>query len=127
MPESQQQTTPQKSQSNGDSSPGSVSTDSRLTPPESQSPLHWLADLAEQKAREEKQGNQLLKFIFKGCILNVHELYIICFYSLGSRKYLPSIRNQPSLRLMIPRLVMCSFMKFSKPTEHSVCKLTASL
>ncbi|XP_075836188.1 putative JmjC domain-containing histone demethylation protein 2C isoform X3 [Microtus pennsylvanicus] len=57
MPESQQQTTPQKSQSNGDSSPGSVSTDSRLTPPESQSPLHWLADLAEQKAREEKQEN----------------------------------------------------------------------
>lgn len=74
MPESQQQTTPQKSQSNGDSSPGSVSTDSRLTPPESQSPLHWLADLAEQKAREEKQGNQLLKFVFKDCILNVHEL-----------------------------------------------------
>ncbi|XP_026641631.1 probable JmjC domain-containing histone demethylation protein 2C isoform X3 [Microtus ochrogaster] len=57
IPESQQQTTPQKSQSNGDSSPGSVSTDSRLTPPESQSPLHWLADLAEQKAREEKQEN----------------------------------------------------------------------
>ncbi|XP_013206618.1 probable JmjC domain-containing histone demethylation protein 2C isoform X2 [Microtus ochrogaster] len=55
--QSQQQTTPQKSQSNGDSSPGSVSTDSRLTPPESQSPLHWLADLAEQKAREEKQEN----------------------------------------------------------------------
>lgn len=56
IPESQQQSTPQKSQSNGSSSPGSVSTDSRLTPPESQSPLHWLADLAEQKAREEKQG-----------------------------------------------------------------------
>ena len=69
MPESQQQTTPQKSQSNGDSSPGSVSTDSRLTPPESQSPLHWLADLAEQKAIEEKQGNQLLKLEFKGSIL----------------------------------------------------------
>nr|XP_006972810.2 probable JmjC domain-containing histone demethylation protein 2C isoform X1 [Peromyscus maniculatus bairdii] len=58
MPESQHQTTPQKSQSNGNSSPGSVSTDSRLTPPESQSPLHWLADLAEQKAREEKQENK---------------------------------------------------------------------
>ncbi|XP_051009135.1 probable JmjC domain-containing histone demethylation protein 2C isoform X2 [Acomys russatus] len=58
VPESQQQDTPQKSQSNGSSSPGSVSTDSRLTPPESQSPLHWLADLAEQKAREEKQENK---------------------------------------------------------------------
>ncbi|ERE92057.1 putative JmjC domain-containing histone demethylation protein 2C [Cricetulus griseus] len=58
IPESQQQSTPQKSQSNGSSSPGSVSTDSRLTPPESQSPLHWLADLAEQKAREEKQENK---------------------------------------------------------------------
>ncbi|KAG8523039.1 putative JmjC domain-containing histone demethylation protein 2C, partial [Galemys pyrenaicus] len=59
MPESQQQNTPQKSESNGSSSPGSdVSTDSKLTPPESQSPLHWLADLAEQKAREEKKENK---------------------------------------------------------------------
>ncbi|KAB1271605.1 putative JmjC domain-containing histone demethylation protein 2C [Camelus dromedarius] len=59
MPESQQQNTPQKSESNGNSSPGSdVSTDSKLTPPESQSPLHWLADLAEQKAREEKKENK---------------------------------------------------------------------
>ncbi|XP_021567035.1 probable JmjC domain-containing histone demethylation protein 2C isoform X2 [Carlito syrichta] len=59
MPESQQQNTPQRSESNGNSSPGSdVSTDSKLTPPESQSPLHWLADLAEQKAREEKKENK---------------------------------------------------------------------
>ncbi|XP_004858311.1 probable JmjC domain-containing histone demethylation protein 2C isoform X2 [Heterocephalus glaber] len=59
VPESQQQNTPQKSESNGNSSPGSdVSTDSKLTPPESQSPLHWLADLAEQKAREEKKENK---------------------------------------------------------------------
>ncbi|XP_069317215.1 probable JmjC domain-containing histone demethylation protein 2C isoform X1 [Eulemur rufifrons] len=59
MPESQQQNTPQKSEGNGNSSPGSdVSTDSKLTPPESQSPLHWLADLAEQKAREEKKENK---------------------------------------------------------------------
>lgn len=57
MPESQQQNTPQKSETNGNTSPRSdVSTDSKLTPPESQSPLHWLADLAEQKAREEKKG-----------------------------------------------------------------------
>lgn len=57
MPESQQQNTPQKSETNGNASPRSdVSTDSKLTPPESQSPLHWLADLAEQKAREEKKG-----------------------------------------------------------------------
>ncbi|XP_076773136.1 putative JmjC domain-containing histone demethylation protein 2C isoform X3 [Arvicanthis niloticus] len=53
-----QQNTPQKSQTDGGSSPGSASTDSRLTPPESQSPLHWLADLAEQKSREEKQENK---------------------------------------------------------------------
>ncbi|XP_022416301.1 probable JmjC domain-containing histone demethylation protein 2C isoform X3 [Delphinapterus leucas] len=59
MPESQQQNTPQKPESNGNSSPESdVSTDSKLTPPESQSPLHWLADLAEQKAREEKKENK---------------------------------------------------------------------
>lgn len=57
MPESQQQNNPQKSESKGNSSPGSdESTDSKLTPPESQSPLHWLADLAEQKSREEKKG-----------------------------------------------------------------------
>ncbi|XP_047557528.1 probable JmjC domain-containing histone demethylation protein 2C isoform X2 [Lutra lutra] len=59
MPESQQQNNPQKSESKGNSSPGSdVSTDSKLTPPESQSPLHWLADLAEQKSREEKKENK---------------------------------------------------------------------
>ncbi|KAM6186620.1 putative JmjC domain-containing histone demethylation protein 2C isoform 2-T2 [Rhynchocyon petersi] len=58
MPEPQQQNTPQKFETNGGSSPGSdVSTDSKLTPPESQSPLHWLADLAEQKSREEKKEN----------------------------------------------------------------------
>ncbi|XP_025058374.1 probable JmjC domain-containing histone demethylation protein 2C isoform X3 [Alligator sinensis] len=59
MPESQQQSASQKSETNGNTSPGSdVSTDSKLTPPESQSPLHWLADLAEQKAREEKKENK---------------------------------------------------------------------
>ncbi|XP_039410024.1 probable JmjC domain-containing histone demethylation protein 2C isoform X3 [Corvus cornix cornix] len=59
MPESQQQNIPQKSETNGNTSPRSdVSTDSKLTPPESQSPLHWLADLAEQKAREEKKENK---------------------------------------------------------------------
>ncbi|KAM9550693.1 putative JmjC domain-containing histone demethylation protein 2C isoform 3-T3 [Guaruba guarouba] len=59
MPESQQQNPPQKSETNGHTSPRSdVSTDSKLTPPESQSPLHWLADLAEQKAREEKKENK---------------------------------------------------------------------
>ncbi|KAJ6661557.1 hypothetical protein lerEdw1_013796 [Lerista edwardsae] len=59
IPESQQQKTSQKSETNGNTSPGSdVSMDSKLTPPESQSPLHWLADLAEQKAREEKKENK---------------------------------------------------------------------
>ncbi|XP_072851273.1 putative JmjC domain-containing histone demethylation protein 2C isoform X2 [Pogona vitticeps] len=57
--EPQQQKASQKSETNGSASPGSdVSTDSKLTPPESQSPLHWLADLAEQKAREEKKENK---------------------------------------------------------------------
>ncbi|XP_036918577.1 probable JmjC domain-containing histone demethylation protein 2C isoform X2 [Sturnira hondurensis] len=56
---SQQQDTPQKSEGGGNSSPGSdVSSDSKLSPPESQSPLHWLADLAEQKSREEKKENK---------------------------------------------------------------------
>nr|XP_020853833.1 probable JmjC domain-containing histone demethylation protein 2C isoform X2 [Phascolarctos cinereus] len=59
MPESQQQNSPLKSETNGNTSPRSdTSTDSKLTPPESQSPLHWLADLAEQKAREEKKENK---------------------------------------------------------------------
>ncbi|XP_037660002.1 probable JmjC domain-containing histone demethylation protein 2C isoform X2 [Choloepus didactylus] len=59
IPESQQQNIPQKSENNGSRTPESdISTDSKLTPPESQSPLHWLADLAEQKAREEKKENE---------------------------------------------------------------------
>ncbi|XP_062989137.1 probable JmjC domain-containing histone demethylation protein 2C [Elgaria multicarinata webbii] len=66
IPESQQQKASQKSETNGNTSPGNdVSTDSKLTPPESQSPLHWLADLAEQKAREEKKEN-------KDCPLGKH-------------------------------------------------------
>nr|XP_060624911.1 probable JmjC domain-containing histone demethylation protein 2C isoform X1 [Anolis sagrei ordinatus] len=57
--ESQQQKVSQKTETNGNTSPGSaISTDGKLTPPESQSPLHWLADLAEQKAREEKKENK---------------------------------------------------------------------
>ncbi|XP_058527941.1 probable JmjC domain-containing histone demethylation protein 2C isoform X3 [Ochotona princeps] len=59
VPESEQQNIPEKSEASGNSSPRSdVSTESKLTPPESQSPLHWLADLAEQKAREEKKENK---------------------------------------------------------------------
>ncbi|XP_066098649.1 probable JmjC domain-containing histone demethylation protein 2C isoform X2 [Saccopteryx bilineata] len=61
MPESPQQNTPQKCEGNGGGSPGSdVSTGSKFTPPEAQSPLHCLADLAEQKSREEKTENKEL-------------------------------------------------------------------
>lgn len=79
MPESQQQSTPQKPESNGSSSPGSdVSTDSKLTPPESQSPLHWLADLAEQKAREEKKGKSSLssdrRYVINSVLLYINVL-----------------------------------------------------
>lgn len=42
----------------GGSSPGSDNEDAPVTPPESQSPLHFLADLAEQKSREEKKGEE---------------------------------------------------------------------
>lgn len=42
----------------GGSSPGSDPGSSPVTPPESQSPLHFLADLAEQKSREEKKENK---------------------------------------------------------------------
>ncbi|XP_045570051.1 probable JmjC domain-containing histone demethylation protein 2C isoform X2 [Salmo salar] len=48
-----------KAERNGGSSPASdISSDSKRTPPESQSPLHFLADLAEQKSREEKKENK---------------------------------------------------------------------
>ncbi|KAG9346026.1 hypothetical protein JZ751_007841, partial [Albula glossodonta] len=58
-PDAPQQNPAQKVEANGGSSPASdTSTDSRLTPPESQSPLHFLADLAEQKSREEKKENK---------------------------------------------------------------------
>lgn len=44
----------------GGSTSGSESESSPVTPPESQSPLHFLADLAEQKSREEKKGERML-------------------------------------------------------------------
>ena len=43
----------------GGSSPGSDAGSAPVTPPESQSPLHFLADLAEQKSREEKKGERI--------------------------------------------------------------------
>ncbi|XP_077114881.1 putative JmjC domain-containing histone demethylation protein 2C isoform X2 [Ranitomeya variabilis] len=59
LPESQQHSPCQKPETNGNASPGSdTSTDSKLASPESHSSLHWLADLAEQKAREEKKENK---------------------------------------------------------------------
>ncbi|XP_056101841.1 probable JmjC domain-containing histone demethylation protein 2C isoform X2 [Rhinichthys klamathensis goyatoka] len=58
-PEGGQQNSSLKVEANGGSSPVSdTSTDSKFTPPESQSPLHFLADLAEQKSREEKKENK---------------------------------------------------------------------
>ncbi|TSK14568.1 putative JmjC domain-containing histone demethylation protein 2C [Bagarius yarrelli] len=58
-PEAGQHNLGQKVEANGGSSPASdTSTDCKLTPPESQSPLHFLADLAEQKSREEKKENK---------------------------------------------------------------------
>ncbi|KAK1882119.1 putative JmjC domain containing histone demethylation protein 2C, partial [Dissostichus eleginoides] len=42
----------------GGSSPSSDAGSAPVTPPESQSPLHFLADLAEQKSREEKKENK---------------------------------------------------------------------
>uniref|UniRef100_A0A671RWL0 Probable JmjC domain-containing histone demethylation protein 2C n=1 Tax=Sinocyclocheilus anshuiensis TaxID=1608454 RepID=A0A671RWL0_9TELE len=58
-PEGGQQNSSLKVEANGGSSPASdTSTDSKFTPPESQSPLHFLADLAEQKSREEKKENK---------------------------------------------------------------------
>ncbi|XP_030631900.1 probable JmjC domain-containing histone demethylation protein 2C isoform X2 [Chanos chanos] len=58
-PEGQQPNPTQKVEANGGSSPASdTSTDSKLTPPESQSSLHFLAELADQKSREEKKENK---------------------------------------------------------------------
>lgn len=48
----------------GGSSPGSDTGSAPVTPPESQSPLHFLADLAEQKSREEKKGTNHLKCFY---------------------------------------------------------------
>lgn len=48
----------------GGSSPGSDTGSVPVTPPESQSPLHFLADLAEQKSREEKKGKKGERFGF---------------------------------------------------------------
>lgn len=51
-----------KAETNGGGGGSTVGSDpegSPMNPPESQSPLHFLADLAEQKSREEKKGNGL--------------------------------------------------------------------
>lgn len=40
----------------GGNTAGNDPGSSPIIPPESQSPLHFLADLAEQKSREEKKG-----------------------------------------------------------------------
>ncbi|XP_055792567.1 probable JmjC domain-containing histone demethylation protein 2C [Salvelinus fontinalis] len=54
-----EQLIPGKAETNGGSSPASdIPSDSKPTPPESQSPLHFLADLAEQKSREDKKENK---------------------------------------------------------------------
>ncbi|MBN3323174.1 JHD2C protein, partial [Atractosteus spatula] len=60
QPELLQQNASQKLETNGGggSPGGDASADSKPTPPESQSPLHFLADLAEQKSREEKKENK---------------------------------------------------------------------
>ena len=50
-----------KAETNGAGSPGSDTGSAPVTPPESQSPLHFLADLAEQKSREEKKGEGKVK------------------------------------------------------------------
>lgn len=42
----------------GGTSPGNDGANAPITPPESQSPLHFLADLAERKSREEKKGER---------------------------------------------------------------------
>ncbi|XP_049646575.1 probable JmjC domain-containing histone demethylation protein 2C [Suncus etruscus] len=87
MPESQQQNPPQKSESNGGSSPASdASTESKRTPPESHSPLHWLADLAAQKAREEKKENK--EFVLENQIKEERE---------PDSPDSPSSRNSPTM------------------------------
>ena len=79
-PGSQQQNSDQggtKAETNGGggggSSPGSDAGSAPVTPPESQSPLHFLADLAEQKSREEKKGEGKVKnqYDFKSFIHSV--------------------------------------------------------
>lgn len=57
----------------GGSPSGSESESSPVTPPESQSPLHFLADLAEQKSREEKKGEHvlILPFLNSQCSFKV--------------------------------------------------------
>lgn len=49
---------PKAETNGGGSSPGSDAGSGPITPPESQSPLHFLANLAEQKSREEKKENK---------------------------------------------------------------------
>lgn len=58
----------------GGSTVGSDPEDSPMNPPESQSPLHFLADLAEQKSREEKKGNGLVTLFYHYCSFGVFDI-----------------------------------------------------
>lgn len=58
-----------KAETNGGGGGSTVGSDpegSPMNPPESQSPLHFLADLAEQKSREEKKGSGLTSLFVPG-------------------------------------------------------------
>lgn len=90
----------------GGSTSGSESESSPVTPPESQSPLHFLADLAEQKSREEKKGEHML----------------VCRVSIAALQCLQNTVFQPSIHPSIYSftthiLPLCDFLSLPENKE----------
>lgn len=77
----------------GGSSPGSDGGTAPVTPPESQSPLHFLADLAEQKSREEKKGEGKVMVLF------IHSCFTCRKYDVISDLFLLLTENKESVLL----------------------------
>lgn len=52
---------------------------SPITPPESQSPLHFLADLAEQKSRKEKKGEGEVSVMVEFILCSYYLAFIVIY------------------------------------------------
>lgn len=92
----------------GGSPVGSDPEGSPINPPESQSPLHFLADLAEQKSREEKKGNG---------VWNSHFILILFQYSSSLTIKFPSLTENKESGSVSQSVLLAKCVKEEKKGE----------